>query len=116
LLRGPFEPATHDTSILCGGENEVQKESWDRNALYFKIKEGDQIIGDSGYAGEPSKIVVWRDEHTLKYKKSCQECVVVRRPFLKGSRTGEFSSTILLMERALKIEWKCIICLSKPLL
>jgi hypothetical protein len=55
----PFEPATHDISFFCEGKKEVPKESWDRNALYFKIKEGDQIVGDGGYAGEPSKIVVW---------------------------------------------------------
>ncbi len=40
-LRGPFEPATHDASVFCRGKKEVPKESWDRNALYFKIEEGD---------------------------------------------------------------------------
>jgi hypothetical protein len=64
-----LEPATHNISFFCGDKKEVPKESWDRNALYFKIKEGDRIVGDGGYAGEPSKIIVWRDEHTLKYKK-----------------------------------------------
>ena len=49
---------------------EVPKESWDRNLLCFKIKEGDRIVEDGGHAGEPSKTVVWRDEHTFKYKKS----------------------------------------------
>ena len=49
-------------------------------------------------------------------KNSSQECVVGRRPFLKGSRTGEFSRTVLRMEGAQKIEWKCIRWLSKPLL
>ncbi len=38
-------------------------------ALYFQVKEGDLIVGDSGYAGEPSKILVWRNENTPKYKK-----------------------------------------------
>jgi hypothetical protein len=28
-------------SVFCGGEKEVLKESWDKNALNFKIKEGD---------------------------------------------------------------------------
>jgi hypothetical protein len=51
----------------------------------------------------------------MNTKKFCQECVVGRRP-LKSSRTGEFSSTTLLMEGAQKIEWKCIRWLSKPLL
>ena len=59
----------HMTYHFCGGKKNVPKESWDQNALNFKIKEGDWIVGDSGYAGEPSKIVVWRDEHTHEYKK-----------------------------------------------
>ncbi len=72
-IRGPFEPATRDISVFRGGEKEVKKKDWDRNALYFQVKKGELIDGDSGYAGEPSKIVVWRDEHTPKYKKfSCQ--------------------------------------------
>jgi hypothetical protein len=54
-------------SVFRGGEKEVPKESWDKNALYFKIKEGDRIVGDGGYAGEPSKIVVWRDCHRPWY-------------------------------------------------
>jgi hypothetical protein len=69
LLRGPFEAATDDISFFCGGKKEVPKEQWDQNALYFKIKEGEQIVGDSGYTGELSRIVVWRDEHTQKYEK-----------------------------------------------
>jgi len=40
-LRGPFQPATHDIPVFRGGKKEVPKESWDRNALYNKIKEGD---------------------------------------------------------------------------
>jgi hypothetical protein len=27
--------------FFCGGEKEVPKEQWDRNALYFKIKKGE---------------------------------------------------------------------------
>jgi hypothetical protein len=107
-LRRPFEAVTHDISIFHGGEKEVSKEQWDRNVLHFKIKEGERIVGDSGYTGEPSRIVVWRDEHTQKYKKSWQELAVVRRLLFKGSRTGEFSSTILPMEGALKRGRKCI--------
>ncbi len=81
MLREPFEPATNNITIFCGGKKKVPKESWDRKALYLKIKEGDRIVGNGGYASEPSKIVVWRDEHTLKHKKfltrvcSCQETI-----------------------------------------
>ena len=70
MLREPFEPATNNITIFCGGKKKVPKESWDRKALYLKIKEGDRIVGNGGYASEPSKIVVWRDEHTQKYKNS----------------------------------------------
>jgi hypothetical protein len=103
-------------SVFCGGEKEVLKESLDKNALYFKIKEGDRIVGDGGHAGEPSKIVVWRDEHSRKYKKFIARVSSSQETFLMGSRTGEFSSTILLMEGALKKRWTCIRWLSKPLL
>ena len=71
-------------SVFCGGEKEVLKESWDKNALYFKIKEGDRIVGDGGHAGEPSKIVVWRDEHSHKYKKFIARVSSRRKTFFKG--------------------------------
>ncbi len=83
-IRGPFEPATHDISVFHGGEKEVKKEDWDRNALYFQVKEGDLIVGDSGYAGEPSKIVVWRDEHTPKYKKFLARVASRQETVFKG--------------------------------
>ncbi len=68
-LRGPFEAGMHDMTVFRGGKEEDGKENWDREALYFKIKKGDCIVGDSGYEGEPSKIVVMRDEHSKKFKK-----------------------------------------------
>ena len=71
-------------SVFCGGEKEVLKESLDKNALYFKIKEGDRIVGDGGHAGEPSKIVVWRDEHSHKYKKFIARVSSRRKTFFKG--------------------------------
>jgi hypothetical protein len=84
LLRRPFEAATHDISIFFGGEKEVRKEQWDRNALYFKIKEGGQIVGDNGYTNEPSRIVVWRDEHPQKYKKIMARVCSHQETFFKG--------------------------------
>ena len=71
-------------SVFCGGEKEVLKESWDKNALNFKIKEGDWIVGDGGHAGEPSKIVVWRDEHSHKYKKFIARVSSRQETFFKG--------------------------------
>ena len=55
-------------TVFRGGKEEDGKENWDQEALYFKIKKGDRIVGDSGYEGEPSKIVVMRDEHSKKFK------------------------------------------------
>ena len=95
-------------SVFHGGEKEVPKESWDKNAFYFKIKEGDWIVGDGGYAGEPSKIVVWRDEHSRKYKNFIARVSSRQETFLKGSSTGEFSSTVLLIEGALKKGWTVV--------
>ena len=101
-IRGPFEPATHDISVFRGGEKEVKKEDWDRNALYFQVKEGDLIVGDSGYAGEPSKVVYGGMSTLLNTRNFWQELPAIRRQFSRGSRTGKFSSTVLLMETQLK--------------
>ena len=65
-LRGPFEAGRQN---FHGGKEEDRKENWDREALYFKIKQGERIVGDSGYEGEPSKIVVMRDQHSKKFKE-----------------------------------------------
>jgi hypothetical protein len=72
---------TYQFSWRQKGSSEI---TMDRNALYFKIKEGDQIVGDSGYTTEPSRIVVWRDEHTQQYRNSWQEFAVIRRLFLRS--------------------------------
>ena len=45
-LRGPFEAGMHDMTVFRGGKEEDGKENWDRDALYFKIKQGDRIVGD----------------------------------------------------------------------
>ncbi len=59
-IRGPFEPATHDISVFRGGEKEVKKEDWNRNALYF------------------------RDEHTPKYKKFLARVATRQETVFKG--------------------------------
>jgi hypothetical protein len=48
------------------------------------LKKGEQIVGDSGYTGEPSRIVVWKDEHTQKYKKFLARVCSHQENFLKG--------------------------------
>lgn len=45
----------HDITIFRGGEKEVEKSNRDRKAVYFKLKDGERMIGDSGYNGEPNK-------------------------------------------------------------
>jgi hypothetical protein len=102
LLRGPFEAATHYISIFCGGEKEVPKEKWDRNALYFKIREGKQIVGDSGYTGEPSRMVVWRDEHTQKHKKILARVCSHQETFLKGLKDWRILKHRFAYERGTK--------------
>ncbi len=74
----------HDTTVFRGGKEEDRKENWDQEALYFKIKQGDCIVGDSGYEGEPSKIVVMRDEHTKKFKKFLARVSSHQETFFKG--------------------------------
>ncbi len=63
-LKGPFEAGMHDLTVFHGGKEEDKKENWDHNALYFKVRQGDQLVRDSGYEGKPRKIGVMRDEHS----------------------------------------------------
>ncbi len=74
----------HDMTVFYGGKEEDGKENWDRGALYFKIKQGDCIVGDSGYEGKPSKIVVMRDEHSMKFKKFLARVCSHQETFFKG--------------------------------
>ena len=83
-LRGPFEAGMHDITVFRGGNEEDKKENWDQEALYFNIKQGDQIVGGSGYEGEPSKIVVMRDEHSKGFKKILARISSRQETFFKG--------------------------------
>ena len=74
----------HDITVFRGGNKEDKKENWDQEALYFKIKQGDRIVGDSGYEGEPSKIVVMRDEHSKEFKKFLTRVSSHQETFFKG--------------------------------
>jgi hypothetical protein len=90
-LRGPFEAGMHDMTVFCGGKEEDKKENWDHDALYFKIRQGDQIVGDSGYDCEPSKIVVMRDEHSKEFKKILIRVCSRQETFFKGAQRLENS-------------------------
>ncbi len=83
-LRGPFEAGMHDMTVFCGGKEDNKKENWDHNALYFKIRQGDQIVGDSGYEGKPSKIMVMRDEHSKELKEFLARVCSHQETFFKG--------------------------------
>jgi hypothetical protein len=67
-MRGPFAPSIHDITVFRGGDPN-DEDNWDPDALYFKLEEGEKCVGDSGYAGEPAKVVVTKDEHSSEFKE-----------------------------------------------
>ena len=74
----------HDITIFRGGEKEVKKSNWDPKAVYFKLKDGERMIGDSGYNGEPNKLTVWKDEHAKGLKKFIGRVCARQETFFKG--------------------------------
>ena len=68
-MRGPFPASIHDITVFRGGDPGTRLEDRDQSALYFQLGENEKLIGDAGYAGEPSKIVVTRDEHSSEFKE-----------------------------------------------
>jgi hypothetical protein len=67
-VNGGKPASTSDITEFRGGKR-GEEEKWDKKALYFKIPSGKKGVGDSGYAGEPSKIVITRKEHSKAFKK-----------------------------------------------
>ncbi len=70
--------------VFRGGKEEAKKENWDQKALYFQIKQGDRIVGDCGYEGKSSKIVVMRDEHSKEFKIFLARVNSRQETFFKG--------------------------------
>ena len=68
-ISGPHAPSTHDITVFRGGEADDDEDDWDPNALYFHLEDGEKCIGDSGYNGEPSKVVVTKDEQSSEFKE-----------------------------------------------
>lgn len=68
-ISGPYAPSTHDITVFRGGTKNENKEDWDPSALYFKFKNGEKCVADSGYAGEPEKVVMTKDEHSSEFKE-----------------------------------------------
>ena len=59
----------HDITKFRGGELDQDKGDWNQDALYFQIDEDEKFVGDSGYNGKPSKVVVTKDEHSSEFKE-----------------------------------------------
>ncbi len=74
----------HDLVVFRRGKEEDKKENCDHNALYFKVRQGDRLVGDSGYEGKPSKIVVMRDEQSKEFKKFLARVCSRQETFFKG--------------------------------
>ena len=71
-IRGPFHPSEHTITIFRGGDAEQPLEEWDQDALYFlmhKLGPDKRGVGDSGYLGEPGKIIVTKEGQTAELKQ-----------------------------------------------
>ena len=85
--KGGVSTTSASAESLVEKNNRLVKENHglvEENRLYFKIKKGDRIVGDSGYEDEPSKIVVMRDEHSKKFKKFLARVCSRQETFFKG--------------------------------
>ena len=71
-------------TVFRGGREEDKIKNWNQTALYFQIKQVDRIVGDGGYEGEPSKLVVMRDEHSKEFKKFLARVSSRQETFFKG--------------------------------
>ena len=51
-MRGPIPAGEqNDLTMFCGGKQEDGEENWEKSALYFKLKDGQKMIGDQIYEG-----------------------------------------------------------------
>ena len=67
--RGGKVPSKHDITVFRGGDADQKEEDRDQSALYFKVEDDERLIGDAGYSGEPTKVVVTRDEQSSEFKE-----------------------------------------------
>ena len=91
----------HDISVFRGGEKEVKKEDWDRNALYFQVKEGDLMLEIADMLVNRARLLYGGMSTLLNTRNFLARVASRQETVFKGSRTGKFSSTILLMETQL---------------
>ena len=66
-MRGPIPAGEqNDLTMFCGGKQEDGEENWEKSALYFKLKDGQKMIGDQIYEGIPHKVTVRREGQSKK--------------------------------------------------
>lgn len=65
-IRGPFPASMHDITIFRGGKKDEFPK--DPQALIFKIKDTQRVVGDSGYEGEPDKVGITRQGDSKEAK------------------------------------------------
>lgn len=58
----------HDLTRFRGGKKN-DKKNWKKDSLYFKLPDGVKAVGDSGYAGQPDKVVVTTEAHAAATKQ-----------------------------------------------
>lgn len=69
-IRGPLSASVHDISMFRGCTTEQKKQKKiDKNAFIFHIPPGKKGVGDSGYSGEPGKIITTRKGQSVELKK-----------------------------------------------
>lgn len=95
----------HDITVFRGGKKEQNKSEWDHSALYFQLKDNEKCVADSGYAGEPEKIVMTKLEQSTELKEFLARCRIVKRRFIGTSRHLISLVVAFAMEQALSIEW-----------
>lgn len=65
---GPFPAATHDITVFRGGKPDQPQSQWNQDSLYFQMPSRTKCLGDSGYGGEPDKVLVKKREHSEELK------------------------------------------------
>lgn len=69
---GPYPASVHDINIFRGGKSDQDKKDWEQDSLYFRMDElgqGKKGVGDSGFAGEPDKVVTTKTYQSKDFKE-----------------------------------------------
>ena len=67
-VNGPVPPSVADISMFRGGKEDENEDERDQSALYFVMPAGKRAIADDGYKGEPTKILITRNEQPRDMK------------------------------------------------